>query len=273
MLVWRIALVLVIGSTQLLAMGCAGSQEAVVRTFPSTPRAISELKRGWADAVVGDYPVVVPTARESMGTLEVVGSQFDTGMFGIGVSKSAPDLKAAITAALAKTMEDGSYMGALRNWALHIGKIDAPAVPAGVKPNDQIPQLADGKLHIGIEMAFPPMEFYDELKKPVGADVEIAMALASALGVEVEWVNMDFDGLIKAVETGQVDVLISAMTVTPEREAQIDFVPYLEMGSGILVIMGNPKRIMRPEHLCGRTVALQEGTSQIEAVRKIDCWK
>ena len=84
---------------------------------------------------------------------------------------------------------------------------------------------------------------------------------------------MDFDGLIKAVETGQVDVLISAMTVTPEREAQIDFVPYLEMGSGILVIMGNPNRIMRHEHLCGRTVALQEGTYQIDAVRKIDCWK
>ena len=106
-----------------------------------------------------------------------------------------------------------------------------------------------------------------------GADVEIAEAIAAALGVEIEWVNMGFDGLIKAVESGQVDILISAMTITPEREAQIDFVPYLEMGSGILVIMGNPKRIRRPEDLCGRTVALQEGTSQIEAVKKIECWK
>jgi ABC-type amino acid transport substrate-binding protein len=273
MLTLRLGLIASLLTCALPMFGCAGSQAPVVRTFPSTPRAISELKRGWADAVVGDYPVVVHTARESMGTLEVVGSQFDTGFFGIGVSKSAPDLKAAVTAALKESMEDGSYMAALRNWALHIGKIDAPQAPADVKSSDQIPQLADGKLHVGIEMAFPPMEFHDELNKPVGADVEIAEALAKALGVEVEWVNMDFDGLIKAVESGQVDVLISAMTITPEREASIDFVPYLEMGSGILVIMGNPKRIRRPVDLCGRTVALQEGTSQIEAVKKIDCWR
>ena len=134
-----------------------------------------------------------------------------------------------------------------------------------------VTQLQDGKLHVGVEMAFPPMEFHDELKKPAGADVEIAYALGKALGVEVELVNMAFDGLIPAVQSGQVDVLISAMTVTPERSAQIDFVPYLEMGSGILVIMGNPLRIMRPESLCGRTIALQEGTSQVAALKSIRC--
>ncbi|MGD8860264.1 MAG: transporter substrate-binding domain-containing protein [Myxococcales bacterium] len=254
------------------SVGCATANEPTIRTFPSTPRAISELKRGWADAVVGDYPVVVHTARESMGTLEVAGGQFATGMFGIGVSKDAPALKAAITDALRKSMEDQKYINALRNWALHIGKIKPPAAPASPPEPSSVPQLQDGTLHVGIEMSFPPMEFRDELDKPVGADVEIAKALGEELGVEVEFVNMAFDSLIKAVQSGQVDVLISAMTVTPEREAHIDFVPYLEMGSGILVIMGNPKRIRRPEDLCGKTVALQEGTTQIGAVKKIECW-
>ena len=59
------------------------------------------------------------------------------------------------------------------------------------------------------------------------------------------------------------------MPEMPEDPA--DFVPYLEMGSGILVIMGNPHRIRRPENLCGRTVALQEGTSQVEAIKSIHC--
>jgi len=242
-----------------------------VRGFPSTPRAISELKRGWADAVVGDYPAMVHTARESMGTLEVAGTQFATGFFGIGVAKDAPELKAAVTDALRRLMADQTYINILRAWALHIGKIEPPAAPPSVPLAADIPQLKDGKLHVGVEMAFPPMEFEDELKKPAGADVELALALGKALGVEVEFVNMAFDGLVRAVQSGQVDVLISAMTITPERSAQIDFVPYLEMGSGILVILGNPQRIRRPESLCGKTVAIQEGTAQVAALKQIHC--
>lgn len=250
---------------------CASSSQVGVRSFPSTPRAISELKRGWADAVVGDYPAMVHTARESMGTLEVAGTQFATGFFGIAVSKQAPELKAAIEDALRKVVADQTYINILRTWALHIGKVEAPATNGTVPQPADIAQLQDGKLHVGVEMAFPPMEFYDELKKPSGADVELANALGKALGVEVELVNMDFDGLIPAVQSGQVDVAISAMTITREREAQVDFVPYLEMGSGILVILGNPHHIRRPEDLCGRTVALQEGTSQTQALQQIHC--
>lgn len=260
-----------LGCALALASACGASSAPVVRTFPSTPRAISELKRGWADAVVGDYPVVAHTARESMGTLEVVGGQFATGLFGIGVSKSAPELKTAVAGALHTLAADQTYLGILRSWALHIGKVDVPAPAAALPAAQDVPQLADGILHVGIELAFPPMEFRDELKKPAGADVELIQAIGKALGVEVELIEMQFDGLVSAVTTGQVDVLISAMTVTPERQAQIDFVPYLEMGSGILVIMGNPKRIQRPADLCGRTVALQEGTTQIEALRSIQC--
>jgi len=206
-----------------------------------------------------------------MGTLEVAGTQFATGLFGIGVSKDAPLLHAAITDALRKIIADQTYITVLRTWALHIGKVEPPAAPASVPAPGEVPQLQDGKLHVGIELAFPPMEFRDELKKPAGADVDLAYALGKALGVEVELIDMEFDALVPAVKSGQVDVLISAMTITPERSAQIDFVPYLEMGSGMLVIMGNPKRIMRPESLCGRTVAVQEGTTQIAAVRQIPC--
>ena len=256
-----------------LATGCSSAHTITVRELPSTPRAISELKRGWADAVVGDYPVMAHAARESMGTLEVAGTQFATGLFGVGVAKEAPKLRDAVTDALRKVMADQSYINILRTWALHIGKVEPPAAPASVPAPADVPQLQDGKLHVGMEMAFAPMEFKDELNKPGGAGVELAQALGKALGVEVELVDMEFDALIAAVKSGQVDVVISAMTITPERSAQIDFVPYLEMGSGVLVLMGNPKRISRPESLCDKTVALQAGTSQIDAVKQIRCEK
>jgi ABC-type amino acid transport substrate-binding protein len=253
------------------AAACGPAHVVNVRELPSTPRAISELKRGWADAVVGDYPVMAHAARESMGTLEVAGTQFATGMFGIGVSKQAAQLRDAITDALRRIMADQTYVGILRTWALHIGAVQPPAAPSSVPAAADVPQLQDGKLHVGMEMAFAPMEFKDELKNPAGADVELARALGKTLGVEVELIDMEFDALLAAVESGQVDVVISAMTVTPDRSAQIDFVPYLEMGSGMLVVMGNPKRISRPESLCGKTVAVQAGTSQVDAVKQIHC--
>src|SRR4029077_17567477 len=127
--------------------GCGPSHQLTVRQLPSTPRAISELKRGWADAVVGDYPAMVHTARESMGTLEVAGTQFATGYFGIGVSKQAPELKAALIDALRRVMADQTSTHILRTWALHIGKIDPPAAPGNVPAAAAIPQLQDGKLH------------------------------------------------------------------------------------------------------------------------------
>jgi ABC-type amino acid transport substrate-binding protein len=254
-----------------LVVGCGAATQITVHSFPSTPRAISELKRGWADAVVGDYPVMAHTARESMDTLEVVGAQFATGHFGIAVSKNAPELQAALTDAFRKIVADETYMNVLRKWALHIGKTDPPPAPANVPATNTVEQLKDGKLHVGIELAYAPMEFLDELKKPAGADVELALALGKALGVEVEFIDMPFDKLIAAVQSGQVDVAMSAMTVTPERSAEVSFIPYLEMGSGILVMLGNPKAIRVPEDLCGRKVALQEGTSQVEALAQIHC--
>jgi polar amino acid transport system substrate-binding protein len=122
-----------------------------------------------------------------------------------------------------------------------------------------------------MELAFAPMEFYDDFKHEAGVDVELAQALGKTLGVQVELVNMGFDELLPALEAGKVDLVISAMTITPEREARADFVPYLMAGTGILVKAGNPAKIRRLRDLCGKTVALQEGTAQVELARAINC--
>jgi polar amino acid transport system substrate-binding protein len=55
---------------------------------------------------------------------------------------------------------------------------------------------------------------------------------------------------------------MSAMTINPEREEQVDFVPYVEVGTGILVPAGNPEGIAGVDDLCGLTVAVQLGTVQ-----------
>jgi len=249
--------------------GCAKTIE--LKTFPTTKRAVGELKSGSADAVVGDYPVVAFEARESAGALEVTGYQFDKETIGIGVSKKAVELKAVITHALRRIIENKSYSAILASWALVAAPIDPPPAPATVPEVSTVSQLQDGELKVGMELGYPPMEFFDELNKEAGVDVELAQALGMELGVNVVFVDMPFDALINAVESRKVDIILSTMAVTEERSELIDFIPYIELGSGILIPKGNPNTIRSLKDLCGHTVAVQGGTSQSNAVNAVSC--
>lgn len=250
---------------------CASTKVMDVRAFPSTKRAVSELQRDLADAVVGDYPVMAFEARESAGRFEVAGRPFGEQMLGVGLSKGAGALKAAVTDALRRVMKEGTYLNILITWGVAQGKVPEPAAPSQVPKAEEVPELGDGNLKVGMEISYPPMEFLDEAKRESGVDVELARALGAALGVEVVFVDMPFDALIDAVEIGKVDVVISAMTVTEKRSQRIEFIPYLESGYGILVHKGNPKQIRKVKDLCGRVVAVQDATSQLELLRAQSC--
>ncbi|MCH8920976.1 MAG: ABC transporter substrate-binding protein [Chloroflexi bacterium] len=127
-----------------------------------------------------------------------------------------------------------------------------------------VPELEDGVLSVGSEIAYAPFEFFQEgTEIEDGLDIDIARAIAEALGVEIEFINTGFDGLIPALQTAEFDILVSAMTIRPEREEQIDFVPYITVGTGILVPAGNPDNIQALDDLCGRTVAVQVATIQV----------
>ncbi len=143
---------------------------------------------------------------------------------------------------------------------------ETPAVgetPAGIDISG-VPELQDGVLSVGSEIAYAPFEFFQEgTEIPDGLDIDLAEAIAAALGVEVEFINTGFDGLIPALQTAEFDILVSAMTIRPDREEQIDFVPYITVGTGILVPAGNPDNIQGLDDLCGRTVAVQLATIQV----------
>jgi len=128
-----------------------------------------------------------------------------------------------------------------------------------------VPELADGTLQVGSDIAYAPIEFYEEgTQNPVGLDVDIAKALAKELGVKVEFMNTGFDGLIGALQAKRFDIIMSSMTVTEKRQQEIDFIPYFTAGTGILVQAGNPKGIQSLADLCGKSVAVQLGTIQVD---------
>jgi len=133
------------------------------------------------------------------------------------------------------------------------------------------PELEDGVLRIGSDIPFPPFEsFADGSNTLTGIDAELAEALGEELGVKVEFVDVAADARIPALEAGQVDVIISAMTITEARRQLIDFIPYFKGGTGILVPAGNPTGILVDYHLCLHTVAVQEGTLQLDQLKALN---
>jgi polar amino acid transport system substrate-binding protein len=130
------------------------------------------------------------------------------------------------------------------------------------------PELEDGVLNVGSDIAYAPIEFFQEgTQTPDGLDIDLAKALAEELGVTAEFTNTGFDGIIGALTAQRFDVLISAMTVTDERSQQIDFIPYFSAGTDILVPAGNPNNIQGVEDLSGLTVGVQIATIQVDQLQ------
>jgi polar amino acid transport system substrate-binding protein len=127
-----------------------------------------------------------------------------------------------------------------------------------------IEELEDGTLTIGSDIAYAPIEFYDENNDAVGLDVDIANALGDVLGVDVEFQNAGFDSLLPSLDAERYDIIMSAMSVNPEREQVVDFIEYFTAGTGIIVATGNPENISTLDDLCGKTVAVQKGTIHVD---------
>ncbi|MFD7902643.1 ABC transporter substrate-binding protein [Kitasatospora sp. NPDC059722] len=140
-------------------------------------------------------------------------------------------------------------------------------------------QRSAGALRIGMDVNYAPVEFRGPDGKPAGLDPEIATALGKILDVRVELVDTPFDKLIPSLQSKQYDVAMSALSdIQKRREGLddsgkqvgpgVDFVDYFIAGTSIVVPKGNPKGIKTLDDLCGRTVALQQGTTQDEIITR-----
>lgn len=125
-------------------------------------------------------------------------------------------------------------------------------------------------LKVGAETTFPPFEFQDEQSKEyVGFDMDLARAIGKQMGYEVKIESMGFDGLIPALEGGNIDMIVSGMSITPERSAKVNFSkPYYKSGLSIVVKADN-NAIKGFKDLEGKKIAVQIGTTGAEEAKKI----
>ena len=117
-------------------------------------------------------------------------------------------------------------------------------------------------LIVGMELAYPPFEMTDTSGKPTGVSVDLATDLAKSLGRPVVIQNTSFDGLIPALKTGKVDLVISSMTATAERAQSIDFSdPYLSTGLCLLLKKDSAAKGIADLDKAGVKVAVKKGTT------------
>ncbi len=117
-------------------------------------------------------------------------------------------------------------------------------------------------LVIGMELNYPPFEMTDQSGNPSGVGVDMAKALGQYLHREIKIENMPFDGLIPALKTGRLDLVISSMTATDERRKSISFSdPYLSTGLSILVEKESKIKGIADIDQPGVTVTVKSGTT------------
>ncbi len=121
---------------------------------------------------------------------------------------------------------------------------------------------AHDKLVVGMELQYVPFEMTDELGHPRGISVDMAQALGQFLGKPVKVENTPFDGLIPALKTDKIDLIISSMTATPERAQSIDFSdPYVKTGLCLLLGRNSKAQSIQDLDQPGKVVAVKQGTT------------
>lgn len=153
---------------------------------------------------------------------------------------------AAVTGASAAERSKAALPPIKENAALHA------LLPASIQSNG---------LSIATDPEAPPYEFYaPDNKTIIGADIDLAKGVAAVLGVKANFTALAFPGIIPAIKSGRFDMSISAMGDTPVREQEINFADYSTDGNALIVRKGNPLKIKSMASLCGKRVAVLQGS-------------
>ena len=106
---------------------------------------------------------------------------------------------------------------------------------------------------------FPPYEYVDG-EEYKGIDIEIAQAIADAMGKKLEVDDIDFDSIIPAITTGKADMSLAGMTVTDERKENVDFSDSYATGVQVIIVPEDSD-ITGPDDLSDKLIGVQQGTT------------
>jgi ABC-type amino acid transport substrate-binding protein len=134
---------------------------------------------------------------------------------------------------------------------------------AGSDPNATGSTLADiqarGVINIGVGLTTPPFGMKDNSGNPSGFDIDVANELADYLGVKANLFEVSADARIPTLQSGQADVISFTLTVTPERQEQVDFSSIGEINAYQGVAVPEGSAVTSIDELANKTIAVQKG--------------
>ena len=201
---------------------------AQVVSFKSGMDAALDLKNRAIDAVVLDELPAKAIVERNPELKIIRDSEFTNNKeaYAIAVKKGNAELLSSINNTIASMKESGEYEQLVNAFMPVDGKITIPANVA-----------ADGSkvVKLGTNAAFPPFE-YVEGKDIVGFDITMGQKIAQNADMKLEVVDMAFDSLIPALQSGTIDFIAAGMSVNEERKKNVDFsVPYFASEQVIIV--------------------------------------
>jgi polar amino acid transport system substrate-binding protein len=149
----------------------------------------------------------------------------------------------------------------LTRTAVAFGALALAAGAAQAQENAYERIMESGKIRVATDMGIPPSGMLDENLEPTGSDVETAKLLAEDWGLELEFIETTGATRIPNLQTNKADIVISTLSVTPERDEVIDFsTPYAALES----VIGAPADadISGWEDVKGKSVTVTRGTTQ-----------
>jgi polar amino acid transport system substrate-binding protein len=189
-----------------------------------------------------EYDVLVRTRTLAVALLAVTVAGCGAGGNGSGGSGGSGGQAAATSAAAAPAVQKDDALAKL--------------VPSDI--------ASDGKIVVGSDASYAPNEFVDaDGTTIIGMDVDLGKAIGQKLGLDVEFQNSAFDGILPGIAAKKYDLGMSSFTDNAEREKQVDMVTYFSAGTKLAVPKGNPDGI-KIDDLCGKTVTAQRGTVQVD---------
>ncbi len=171
------------------------------------------------------------------------------------------------------------------SWLLGLGLAAALVVPAlcnaqtasSAAPAAAVDQAArallpaknksSGTLEVATSLQWPPFDFKTADGQPDGLDIRLMRALAARLGLTPNFTDVKFPAIVPGVSTGRFDAGVDQLAETPERLKIVQYVDYYKGGLGLLVRHGVTDVTIA--HLCGRTLCLTQGSSQVAVAQRI----
>ena len=210
-----------------------------VLPYEKVTQCFDDLKLSRCDAVYVDSVVAGYYLADADAGYKKVWTNSEGEPIGMCLKKGNTDLEAILEAAIDTLYYNGTMAELSKK---HFGSEDdikdvRTVTEEPVLDLSALKTIQEGKLLVGMEIGYPPMEYMDESGlTPLGFDVDLSYELGKLLGLEVELVNTAWDGIFAGLDKEQYDVIISSVSITPERQEAYELTePYIANALCIVV--------------------------------------